>query len=269
MIIGYDESTFGKMGQVVPTTVVIRECNNCHKTIWRTSWNNYKRRKLDSCLCISCRNLLGLQGNGFTGMRHTRETIELLKSMKLGVKKPSGFGENVSRRLTGKKASEDTKIKHSKMMIERYKDENYKKKIVTKLHENNGGRHSKLHQDVKETLTRSGINTFVSECYIGGYFADELDNSRKLIIEVNGTYWHADKRFYSDDAIIHNGGRGMFAREIWARDKEKIDRLEFLGYKLFIVWQHDWHKNRDIVMGNLSEWYCQNTREIPLGFEKK
>jgi hypothetical protein len=58
------------------------------------------------------------------------------------------------------------------------------------------------------------------------------------IIEFNGTYWHYDPRKY--DEHFYDEIRGVYAREIWDRDKEKLSLAETAGFRTYVVWQIDW-----------------------------
>lgn len=60
----------------------------------------------------------------------------------------------------------------------------------------------------------------------------------KLAFEYDGTYWHADSRFYKDTDIIEH--KNITAKEIWARDKEKELKCEQYGIKLIRIKEYDW-----------------------------
>ena len=62
----------------------------------------------------------------------------------------------------------------------------------------------------------------------------------KIGIEFDGTYWHADPRFYDKDFIIMN----RTAEEIWERDKEKSRLCENIGIKLIRIKEYDWLNDR-------------------------
>lgn len=63
-----------------------------------------------------------------------------------------------------------------------------------------------------------------------------LDN---ILIEVNGTYWHADKRKYKPNDVIH----GKKAFEIWKHDKEKTNAANECGYIIVSVWEQELDEN--------------------------
>lgn len=65
------------------------------------------------------------------------------------------------------------------------------------------------------------------------------------IIEFNGTYWHADPRFYeSPETKI--GKRTADA--VWKRDAEKASVAAENGYHVFYVWEADYDSNKTEVI---------------------
>lgn len=62
-----------------------------------------------------------------------------------------------------------------------------------------------------------------------------------VVIEYNGSYWHADERFYQDDFIID----GKLAKDIRERDKSKKKIYEDLGYIVIYAWSYDYKKKKE------------------------
>lgn len=68
-----------------------------------------------------------------------------------------------------------------------------------------------------------------------------------LAIEFNGTYWHADKRFYkADDMLIHGS-----AQYIWSRDENKQIECHKRGIKLISITEYDYDTNRENIVKTL------------------
>lgn len=65
----------------------------------------------------------------------------------------------------------------------------------------------------------------------------------KLGFEFDGTYWHADPRFYKETDIIEH--KKITAKEIWERDIEKNVLCEKLGIQLVRVKEYDWINNNE------------------------
>lgn len=63
----------------------------------------------------------------------------------------------------------------------------------------------------------------------------------KLAFEYDGTYWHADKRFYTEETLNEQ----QKSRNIWQKDKEKDLLCEKLGIILVRIKEYDWINNND------------------------
>ncbi len=61
----------------------------------------------------------------------------------------------------------------------------------------------------------------------------------KVLIEVQGDYWHANPAIYKADDFFANAGNGMTAAEIWKRDAEKKQHAESKGFKVVYLWESD------------------------------
>lgn len=83
------------------------------------------------------------------------------------------------------------------------------------------------------------------------YKVDFLIKELNLIIEFNGTYWHCDPRFYEKN--YYNQKKKLNAEQIWSYDNERKTFLEGLGYKVVIIWEHDYKSNNEQTMKIISE----------------
>jgi len=83
------------------------------------------------------------------------------------------------------------------------------------------------------------------------YKVDFLIKEINLIIEFNGTYWHCDPRFYEKNYF--NQKKKLNAQQIWNYDNERKTFLEGLGYKVVIVWEHDYKTNNKQVLNIIKE----------------
>jgi G:T-mismatch repair DNA endonuclease (very short patch repair protein) len=103
----------------------------------------------------------------------------------------------------------------------------------------NGGRYSKLHKSVILMMNEVGIDRFESEKQIGRYVYDEVREDKKVIIEVNGDFWHANPNIYAEEDVVRLPKGDKIAREIWNSDKLRVSYAQELGYKVFIIWESD------------------------------
>ncbi len=108
-------------------------------------------------------------------------------------------------------------------------------------------RFSKLHLKIKKELSLEQLG-FVGEQRIDRFLVDELNEDKKIVIEINGDYVHANPIKYSADTLIKLPGNSYYAEEKWFTDQIKIDKLKEMGYKVLIVWESD---NLEEVKNNL------------------
>lgn len=86
---------------------------------------------------------------------------------------------------------------------------------------------------------------------VGGYKLDILIKELNVVIEFNGTYWHCDPRFYEKE--YYNQKKKLKAAAIWKYDSDRKSFLEGLGYKVIIVWEHDYKTNNEQTIKLLKE----------------
>jgi G:T-mismatch repair DNA endonuclease (very short patch repair protein) len=88
---------------------------------------------------------------------------------------------------------------------------------------------------------------------VGRYVYDFLLPGR-LLVEVHGTYWHADPRFHDPARLSPTQRRNL------ARDADKACRAEAAGYRLIVVWEHDLRQGRvtrEFLLGSSGPAPCR------------
>lgn len=70
---------------------------------------------------------------------------------------------------------------------------------------------------------------------------------RNKIIEFNGTFYHADPRFYQKDDLIFKKSN-ITAESIWKNDEEKKRIAESHGYEFLVVWEHDFINRKEEIL---------------------
>ncbi len=99
-----------------------------------------------------------------------------------------------------------------------------------------GIRISKFQKDVYSTL---GEDWEMEYDIPGTTLTVDIFNSKtKEIIECYGDYWHCNPKKFSEN-YFHKRIKKT-ANEIWNDDKNRIQLLENLGYKIKIIWESDW-----------------------------
>ncbi len=111
---------------------------------------------------------------------------------------------------------------------------------------------SKLEDRVAEYLFGKGVEFErqfgIRDPKSGRYLATlDFFVSNSIAVEVNGTFWHADPRFYKSDDLKPAQIRSL---ERW---ETKLRLLEDLGIPLFVVWEHDLKKDFGGTLDGLVE----------------
>jgi hypothetical protein len=90
-----------------------------------------------------------------------------------------------------------------------------------------------------------------SNIAIGTYVVDMITDM--LIIEFNGTYWHADPRRYKAEDILKFPNGDVLAETIWEKDANRTEYLNQLGYQVFVIWETDWKHDKTAVINELKQ----------------
>ena len=76
------------------------------------------------------------------------------------------------------------------------------------------------------------------------YFYDFVNTKNKKVIEFNGDDFHANpKKYNSTDIPLQFINKT--SEEIWAHDKNKLNRIIKEGYDVLIIWESDYKSNKD------------------------
>lgn len=76
----------------------------------------------------------------------------------------------------------------------------------------------------------------------------------KIGFEFDGTFWHADPRFYKPDDLI----KEQTAAQIWEKDEAKNKLAESLGIKLIRIKEYDWINDNDNIKKYILEILSTN-----------
>jgi hypothetical protein len=110
-----------------------------------------------------------------------------------------------------------------------------------------------IFEEINKRLSRRLVSQF---CIKNKFVYDFCDPKLKKIVEINGTFWHADPRVYQDvDAILFNG---LSVKEIRIKDEVKLKHALDNGYQVFIVWEIDWHANKEQTMQKIVNFLMDN-----------
>lgn len=79
------------------------------------------------------------------------------------------------------------------------------------------------------------------------YKYDFVLTNKKICIEFNGDYWHANPLLYKPNDIIRLKGGSKKAVEIWVNDSRKKKIIEKDGYKVYYIWEIDYRETPELV----------------------
>jgi len=67
----------------------------------------------------------------------------------------------------------------------------------------------------------------------------------KKIIEFNGDYWHANPIMYEEDDWIKYPIKEKKVKEVWEKDKVKIDIAKSHGFDILIIWEVEYRSDKN------------------------
>jgi hypothetical protein len=108
--------------------------------------------------------------------------------------------------------------------------------------------------ELQPLLQNLEISVRLSNPHYGPYDFGNL--SKKKLIEFYGTYWHADPRFFEASHFFSQ--KNQTSAQIRARDQAKKSYALSNGFELQVIWEHDWQKNKQQVINNLTIWWNNN-----------
>jgi len=62
-------------------------------------------------------------------------------------------------------------------------------------------------------------------------------HEKKILIEINGDFWHANPNKYKSDQKLKHPGKEVVAQDLWNKDLERKKLAESYGYRVFYIWE--------------------------------
>jgi very-short-patch-repair endonuclease len=109
---------------------------------------------------------------------------------------------------------------------------------------------NKCEHFVQNVLSEIGV-PFAAQFKFETFLFDFIIPSNNLVIEVNGTYWHCDPRFFKANDQVKFPGKIITAQTMWDKDANKRQRLENYGYRVLYIWEYDIVHEPEIVKGKI------------------
>ena len=97
--------------------------------------------------------------------------------------------------------------------------------------------HSNWHDKLKQMLIENNIITESEQTVVNNYTSDEVDLEKKIIIELNGDFWHCNPKFYNGD--YYHPFIKMTAKQIWDKDEKRISDYIQNGWRVIVIWESD------------------------------
>jgi G:T-mismatch repair DNA endonuclease (very short patch repair protein) len=113
---------------------------------------------------------------------------------------------------------------------------------------------SKLEETFFELVQSTLQVTVQRQALVPGiqYAFDGCVDESKILLEVNGTFWHADPRRYkADDVLRFPDGQERTAEYLWERDFRKQQAATEAGYSLITFWEKDIREAPELELGRL------------------
>jgi len=74
---------------------------------------------------------------------------------------------------------------------------------------------------------------------------------KDCIIEFNGDYWHCNPELYESTYIVRDN---ITASSIWEKDKKKIQTAIDLGFRVMVIWESEYKKDKIETVERVAKW---------------
>lgn len=87
---------------------------------------------------------------------------------------------------------------------------------------------------------------------IGGFYKyDFCIPELKFIIEFNGDIFHGNPQLFSESDCPNPYDRTLTVKQMWLKDKEKIDLAKSKGFDVMVIWERDYRNNPEIIVNDI------------------
>jgi len=110
------------------------------------------------------------------------------------------------------------------------------RKTITNLHKS-ASKNNTI--EVKMSVALDTLKLEYERFYpIKTYTADFYLKNFNLIIECFGDFWHANPNKYkADDVLNFPGTKGVKAKDLWEKDRVRLDTYKKMGYTTIVIWE--------------------------------
>ena len=113
---------------------------------------------------------------------------------------------------------------------------------------------SKLETKIQDELNMLNVS-YTRQFYIGRKIFDFKLENTKILIEIQGDFWHANPNKYKEEDILNHPLKKVSAKSIWEKDLIKKQMAEKLGYKVIYIWEEEINKSEnltDLILNKLN-----------------
>ena len=208
----------------------IPKCHNCNKEIGfnRGQPNTYCSSQCSS-LCVGyflnpdSQNVVKESVKNKYGVDHisqVKEVAEKISKSNIGkiknIEDQDVWKSNISKSMKKKWEDLDWKQKVSNAIKIGTNQEHVKKfrseLMISRLISSTGFKLSKLHKKIRFLLNLDDLG-FISEQRVSRYCVDEINFDKRIIIEINGDYVHANPNSYNSNHMIVLGKNKILAKD--------------------------------------------------------
>ncbi|MCK9574820.1 MAG: very short patch repair endonuclease [Clostridia bacterium] len=106
---------------------------------------------------------------------------------------------------------------------------------------------SKIETRVAKILRDNNI-TYTAQFWINRKSYDFRFDKTKILLEVQGDFWHANPSKYCANDVLKHPGSWVTAQQLWEKDKMKNDIALSYGYKVLYLWESEINKLTDVEL---------------------
>jgi len=234
----------------------VYQCNECG--VLSNPIKNYKKILYPNGkrLCKSCSSKG--KRNPFYNKTHTHETIDIIKK-KTSIKSKELWKNDEYRKKVIKGTSKPRHKLFKKEQSDRVKQwyiDNPEQKIIRSICMTSlwkakkiiPNTHSicrskgenKLFEFLKQSLPTLQVKARQTIHIDNKWFLPDILINDKIIVEYFGDYWHGNPKKYNESSLI---AHTVLAKDVWIRDKKRLDILVKNGYTVIVIWSSDDYKN--------------------------
>ena len=144
--------------------------------------------------------------------------------------------------------NEELRKKMAEKAKERWDDPEFREKLIQKLSDRS--KPTSIEEDVERILKSLNVSYWFNQPIVLSkrcIIPDFLIKGRK-VIEVQGTYWHADPRFYDEKDL------NDIQKSNLKNDQEKYKVYKENGYDVLYVWEYDIENHPEKVRKQIKEF---------------